>query len=620
MKRALLLITLASWSTGQIVFPDTYDSMIAKTVKPQRFQSSPQIVENNILNGNRAAVSAFSSPKAPTSALISGQNDQLPAVWSGRANSVISKGVARFALRVDGAVSATQARGIPAGNNENVIFSPLSVAAALALVLLGSAGKTFEEVSTLLGFNAGVDVSRNSEIVHQMFGVLLDAISGTPGIPAPQSYFASGIFVRDGYPIRREFQAVSRDVYKSEVINLDFEKNGRDAQEKVNSWVSQKTRGKISEILREPPSPETKVIIASALYFNGEWNQFFIDGATKRKRFTVAPGEVVDVDMMFNGGEFPFFEDKELQAKIVGLPYKGKEVTMYVVLPTNRGVNALRDLESRLSAERLENLIGSTKNETCIIALPRMKLSSTLSLSRALQSLGLNSLFDPLSADLSLLSPGYTGASSQLQSNNQFANPSKTQAGVGLNDKISFPNRFGEDEETTTPLTSPLRRNFFSYDDRVGGYHVQQWATGFSISRIDRQRRRRSFRVALRKSAAHSNRARRQVRPIDQDFLNYVSQNRPSYGLDNLRNNLELTNPGLFAEDVIHRVEIDITEKGTEAAAVTAVTLTRDGSQKRLVADRPFLFFIRHESTGLLLFWGTVNKPTPNYPSEKRTT
>ncbi|XP_046410123.1 serine protease inhibitor 28Dc-like [Neodiprion fabricii] len=620
MKRALLFITLASWSTGQIVFPDTYDSMIAKTVKPQRFQSSPQIVENNILNDNRAAVSAFSSPQAPTSALISGQNDQLPAVWSRRANSVISKGVARFALRVDGAVSATQARGIPAGNNENVIFSPLSVAAALALVLLGSAGKTFEEVSTLLGFNAGVDISRNSEIVHQMFGVLLDAVSGTPGIPAPQSYFASGIFVRDGYPIRREFQAVSRDVYKSEVINLDFEKNGRDAQEKVNSWVSQKTRGKISEILREPPSPETKVIIASALYFNGEWNQFFIDGATKRKPFTVASGEVVDVDMMFNGGEFPFFEDKELQAKIVGLPYKGKEVTMYVVLPTNRGVNALRDLESRLSAERLENLIGSTKNETCIIALPRMKLSSTLSLSRALQSLGLNSLFDPLSADLSLLSPGYTRASSQLQNNNQFANPSKTQAGVGLNDKISFPNRFGEDEETAKPLPSPLRRNFFSYDDRVGGYHVQQWATGFSISRINRQRRRRSFRVALRKSAAHSNRARRQVRPIDQDFLNYVSQNRPSYGLDNLRNNLELTNPGLFAEDVIHRVEIDITEKGTEAAAVTAVTLTRDGSQKRLVADRPFLFFIRHESTGLLLFWGTVNKPTPNYPSEKRTT
>ncbi|XP_046734166.1 serine protease inhibitor 28Dc [Diprion similis] len=602
MKCALLFITLASWSTGQIVFPDTYELMIANTVEPQTFQSRPQIAKNSILKNNGVTVSAFNSPQAQPS--------------QGMANSLISKGIAQFALRVDEAVSTLQSRGISAGNQENVVFSPLSVAAALSLVLLGSAGKTFEEVSTVLGFNAGVDISRNSEIVHQMFGILLNSISGTSGLPATQSYFASGVFVRDGYPIRKEFQAVARDVYKSEVINLDFEKNGRRAQERVNSWVNEKTRGKISEILREPPPPETNVIIASALYFNGEWNQFFIDGETKRKPFTVAPGEVVDVDMMFNGGEFPFFEDKELQAKIVGLPYKGREVTMYVVLPSNKGANALRDLERKLSAERLETLIRNMVNKTCIIGLPRMKLSSTLSLSSALQSLGLNSLFDPLSADLSVLSPGNARASSPLQSNNQFAVPPRTQAGAILNDNISFPNRIGEGGETAEPITISPRRNFFSYDDKVSGYHVKQWATGFSISRIN-HRRRRSARGAQRKSAANSKRVRRQVRPIDQDFLNYASQNRPSYGIDNLRNALKFTNPGLFADDVIHRVEIDITEKGTEAAAVTAVTLTRDGSKKRLIAERPFLFFIRHEPTGLLQFWGTVNKPTPNYPSEK---
>lgn len=96
---------------------------------------------------------------------------------------------------MDDAVSVSRARYVP-GSRENVVFSPLSVAGALALVLLGSAGRTFEEVSTILGFNAGVDISRNSEVVHQMFGILIDAVSGRSGTLAAQSYFASGIFLQ----------------------------------------------------------------------------------------------------------------------------------------------------------------------------------------------------------------------------------------------------------------------------------------------------------------------------------------------------------------------------------------------------------------------------------------
>jgi serine protease inhibitor len=70
---------------------------------------------------------------------------------------------------------------------------------------------------------------------------------------------------------------------------------------------------------------------------------------------------------------------------------------------------------------------------------------------------------------------------------------------------------------------------------------------------------------------------------------------------------------GLYADNVIHKVTIDVTEVGTEAAATSVVTLTRDGSFKLVKFDRPFLFFIRHEATGCILFWGTVVKPTPNY-------
>lgn len=36
-------------------------------------------------------------------------------------------------------------------------------------------------------------------------------------------------------------------------------------------------------------------------------------------------GRTIDIDMMYNGGTFPFYEDKELGVKILGLPYKNTD-------------------------------------------------------------------------------------------------------------------------------------------------------------------------------------------------------------------------------------------------------------------------------------------------------
>jgi serpin B len=67
----------------------------------------------------------------------------------------------------------------------------------------------------------------------------------------------------------------------------------------------------------------------------------------------------------------------------------------------------------------------------------------------------------------------------------------------------------------------------------------------------------------------------------------------------------------LQISDVIHQANIEVDEQGTTAAAATAVVF-RDASTMNnvLVVDRPFLFFIRHDPTGALLFAGRVTDPT----------
>lgn len=65
---------------------------------------------------------------------------------------------------------------------------------------------------------------------------------------------------------------------------------------------------------------------------------------------------------------------------------------------------------------------------------------------------------------------------------------------------------------------------------------------------------------------------------------------------------------------VLHRVRVDVGEDGTEAAAATAVMMTRLAMQPRppqveFVADRPFLFLIREVATGVILFSGKLERP-----------
>jgi serpin B len=69
----------------------------------------------------------------------------------------------------------------------------------------------------------------------------------------------------------------------------------------------------------------------------------------------------------------------------------------------------------------------------------------------------------------------------------------------------------------------------------------------------------------------------------------------------------------LFISAVIHKAYVDVNEEGTEAAAATGVTmkLTSIGPSRTPVfrADHPFLFLIRDNYSGSILFIGRVINP-----------
>jgi serine protease inhibitor len=69
--------------------------------------------------------------------------------------------------------------------------------------------------------------------------------------------------------------------------------------------------------------------------------------------------------------------------------------------------------------------------------------------------------------------------------------------------------------------------------------------------------------------------------------------------------------PGPLAiSQVLHKTFIDVNEEGTEAAAVTAVVITRTSvPMNEIRFNRPFVFVIAEKTTGSIIFIGKLNNP-----------
>jgi len=73
-------------------------------------------------------------------------------------------------------------------------------------------------------------------------------------------------------------------------------------------------------------------------------------------------------------------------------------------------------------------------------------------------------------------------------------------------------------------------------------------------------------------------------------------------------------NKDLSISAVIHKAYVEVNEQGTEAAAATGIAMTtamaRPMQPEEFHADHPFLFLIRDQRSGAILFIGRVADPT----------
>jgi len=65
----------------------------------------------------------------------------------------------------------------------------------------------------------------------------------------------------------------------------------------------------------------------------------------------------------------------------------------------------------------------------------------------------------------------------------------------------------------------------------------------------------------------------------------------------------------LFVSDVAHKASFALNKYGVKATAATAFGLTARMKPPSVTINKPFIFFVRHQETGALLFMGKVVNP-----------
>uniref|UniRef100_A0A8C9UW12 Serpin domain-containing protein n=1 Tax=Spermophilus dauricus TaxID=99837 RepID=A0A8C9UW12_SPEDA len=275
--------------------------------------------------------------------------------------------------------------------SQNVFFSPLSISSALAMVLLGAKGNTKDQMAMSLN---------TEEDIHKGFQMLLTQVN----------------MLGSKYLLTTANRLFGEKTYDFLSVNLISQPLSGHRCDVYSPWVQKKQltefvlflKGKIPELLSMGSIDEqTRLVLVNAIYFQGTWEETFDKACTTEMTFK---RDVWPVQMMWQQANFNFIYISEAQAKVLELPYAGKELSMIILLPDEDSeyepVILVFQVENNLTFEKFIawTKAASLQNTEVEVFLPRFKLQEDYEMKSVLQRLGMVNAFQPGQAELCAMS------------------------------------------------------------------------------------------------------------------------------------------------------------------------------------------------------------------------
>ncbi len=276
----------------------------------------------------------------------------------------------------------------------NLFFSPYSLSSALAMTYAGARGETQRQMAATLHY----------PLAPEQLGAAFNALDqqltagGAAGKGAFQLNSASSLWGEQSFPFLQPFlDGLARD-YGAGMNPVDVIDPGQReaARQAINRWVDTKTQGKIKDLIPQGVLDDlTRLVLANAIYFKGEWIDPF-HGGTQEAPFTRLDGSPVTAPLMSRRSQALYAEGQDYQA--IELPYKGERIAMDILLPASGQFEAF---EGSLTQAKVGEILQALQETDVKLYLPRFSFSSKLQLEKTLPSLGMPDAFDDQKADFS---------------------------------------------------------------------------------------------------------------------------------------------------------------------------------------------------------------------------
>jgi serpin B len=246
-------------------------------------------------------------------------------------------------------------------NQGNLFFSPYSLSTCLAMTCAGARGNTEKQMSQVLHG----DLQRQLNQAQEKRQIELNT--------------ANAIWAQQGHPFLPAFLDIASQHFGATLKQTDFRAFAEPARNDINTWVGERTKGRIT----------ARMVLVNAIYFKGQWARQFIKADTTNAMFSVNAEQRVQTQLMHVTGSFKYASVNSLQ--ILEMPYLGGDLSLLVLLPTD--AHALRVMETFVSESSLRFWQGLTREQKVEVFLPKFKMTAQLALAETLAGMGMTDAF-----------------------------------------------------------------------------------------------------------------------------------------------------------------------------------------------------------------------------------
>jgi serine protease inhibitor len=265
-----------------------------------------------------------------------------------------------------------------AGNGSaNVMVSPASLAAVLAMLLSGASQPLRHAIHHVLGFEGASRrmSARHVSDLRTAIGYLLRQANGE----SPLALANMIVFDPESKPHQQALAKLAVEGADVSVENL----RKPETIQRINEWVAQRTHNLIPSILSDPLS-HPGLVAVNALYFKDKWKVPFDPAQTKVEPFHLVGGKSVDASMMYSpDGRFRFRQNERFIA--AELAYASDDFKL-VVVTTKRSPARFSEFARVVGWLSGEGFV----EQNGLVALPRLRMSSDVELLHVLDAMGLS--------------------------------------------------------------------------------------------------------------------------------------------------------------------------------------------------------------------------------------